>query len=195
MALQGYGALVKAQSSAIAFTDEVTTSADDLTYQITNSTKRIFDYETELIVEDGGSVITGYSINKIAGTITFPTTATRDITLTGAYVALTTVAEATEYKFDGTLDLGDATVFQNESRAFLPTQRSATATLSRFYDVDGYFLEALFDKSVKVIEFYADSGGDPFRIYAIVSSDSVSASIDDLTKESISFQMTSEGVI
>jgi len=71
MALQGYNALVKTQSSAIAFTDEATTTSDNKTYQITNATKRIFDYETELIVKDDASVVTGYSFNKITGTVTF----------------------------------------------------------------------------------------------------------------------------
>ena len=195
MALQGYNALVKTQSSAIAFTDEATTTSDNKTYQITNATKRVFDYTTNLIVKNDASIVTGYSFNKIAGTVTFPTATVRTITLTGAYVALTTVAEATEYSFEGTLDLGDSTVFQTDSRTFLPINQSATASLSRFYNVDGFFLGMLFDKTVKVIEFYADGGGDPFRIYAFVSSDSVSASIDELIKETVSFQMTDKGVI
>lgn len=195
MALKGYSALVKAQSSAIAITNEPTTSGDNKSYQITNAAKRILDFDTPLVVKDGGVPVMGYSISRINGTVTFPTSATRVITITGAYVTLATVAEASEFAFDGITETGDATVFSETNRKYLPTLNSATATITQFYDVDGFFLGVLFDRAIKVVELYADGGGDPFRFYALVSADSVTSSIDSLTIESITLQATNKMIV
>ena len=195
MALKGYNALVKAQSSAIAFVDEATTTSDNKTYQITNAAKRILDFDTPVIVKDGAAVVTGYKVNRISGEITFPTAVVRTITVSGSYVTLTTIAEAKEFSFDGTTEVGDATVFTETNKKYLPMLATATATITQFYDVDGFFLTMLFDNTVKVIELYPDGGGDPFRFYARVSADSVTSSISELTNESITLQITDRMVV
>ena len=196
MALQGYGALVKAQSSSIVFTDEATTTSDDKSYQITDAAKRILDYETDLVVKDDAIATTeSYTVNKITGTVTFATSTPRTITLSGSYVVLATIAEASEFSFDGVLDTVDATVFQAGERIYLPTLVSATATVGKFYEVTGFFTNLLFDGSVKVVELYADDSGTPFRFYATVSANSISASVEDLTRETVTLQATDRMVV
>jgi len=197
MALAGNKALIKEQSAATVFTDEATTTADNQIYQITNTTKRIFDYDTTLIVEDAAVPTTeNYTVSKLNGTVTFDSIdAGRVITFTGKYVTLVNVVEAKEFSFDGVQDMGDTTVFQNEDRTFKPLLRSATATISKFYSIDNYFIDMLFNGDVKVIEFYYDNAENPFRVYALVSSDSLAIPIEALQEESINLQITDEMIV
>jgi len=197
MALQGYKALVKAESSQIVFTDEATTTSDDITYQITDTAKRIWGFDSIIVVKDAATPTTeDYAINRLNGTITFDSAdGGRVITVTGDYVLLTTVAEAKEYSFDGTTELPDNTVFQDTERRFTPTLLTATATLGKFYDVDNYFIDMLFDGTTKVIEFYPDSTGDPFIVYGNVASDSISTAVEALIEESINIQITNKMIV
>lgn len=197
MAAVGYKALIKEQSSAIVFTDEATTTADDQIYQMTNTAKRIFDYDTDVVVEDGGSpTAESYTLNRLNGTVTFTSVdAGRVITLTGKYVTLVDVVEAKEFSFDGALDMGDKTVFQNTERTYEPLLLSATATIGKFHSIDNYFINMLFNGNVKVLEFYYDNTEDPFRVYALVSSDSLAIPIEALQEESITLQITNEMIV
>lgn len=195
MALAGYRAIIRAQSSATAFTAEATSTSDDKTYTITDSNKAIFDYDTTLIVLDDGIATTEeYTLSKLNGTVTFDSVdATRVITLTGAYVTLTTVVEGTSFNADFTLDMGDVTVFQDTVKNFKALLLSGTMTIGKFYSIDNYFLDLLFDKEIKVIEFRADSSDSYFlRVFGSVSSDGVGSTVEGLVNESISIQCTDE---
>lgn len=197
MANIGYKALVKSQSSATVFTDEATTTSDDTTYKITNTAKQIFDYDTEIVVEDSAVATTeDYIVNRLDGSVTFESVdAGRVITFTGKYVTLTTITEAKAFSFDGTVDMGDKTVFQNTAREYEPLLLSATATIGMFYDVDNYFINMLIDGEIKVVEFYYDNTEEPFRFYALVSGDSLSIAIESLIEESVSLQVTDKMIV
>jgi len=191
MALQGYRALVKAESSQVPFTDEATTSGDNLNYQITDTGKQIIAFGSTVVVEDGGVPTTeDYTLSRLNGTVTFGTAVARTITITGDYVVLTTVAEAKAFTFDLSRELGDSTVFQESDRKFTPTLATATASLSQFYDTANYFIDMLLDGTTKVVELYADSTDDPIRIFANVSSDSIAVSVESLIEEGVTLQAT-----
>ena len=196
MALAGYKALVKEQSSATTFTDEATTTADDTTYQITSTSKRIWDFDTALVVEDDGSTTTEtYTFNKLDGTVTFESSdSERVITVTGKYVALTTVVEAKAFSFDGTCDMLDKTVFQDEAREYAAGLLSAQITIGKFFSVDEYYVDMWDNKTIKVVEFNADSDDTDgvFRVFARVSGDNVSSSIEGLVEEGITLQCTNK---
>lgn len=196
MALQGYMAKVKTQSTAIAFTDEATTTSDNKTYQIAAVGKRTLDYNTDIVVKDGLTAITdGFRVNRIDGKVIFNTAQVRTIKVSGKYVTLSEVASANEFAFDGTCDMGDVSVFQNANREYLPTLISATATIGKFYDIDGFFVNSLFDGSVKVFELYADPTDEPFRFYGIISGDSIGATVEGLITESVSVQVTDTMIV
>lgn len=196
MALQGFKALVKAESSQVSFTDEATTTSDSINYQITDSSKRIWGFNSTIIVEDSTVPTTEkFTINRLNGTVTFETATSRTITVTGDFVFLTTVAEAKEWSFDGTSDLIDSTVFEKTEREFTPALLAATATIGKFYTIDNFFFSMLFDGTTKVIELFADSAGNPFIIFANVASDSLSIPIEALIEESINLQITDRMII
>ena len=72
MALQGYNCNIKVASNGVAMTDEATTTSDNISYQITDSAKRIVDLNTAITVKDGGTATTEkYTFNYITGTVTF----------------------------------------------------------------------------------------------------------------------------
>lgn len=193
----GYLAKVKEQSSAITFTDEATTTSDDTTYLMSASTKRIFDYETVLVVEDAAvPTVESYTVNKLAGTVTFDSVdAGRVITFTGKYVTLVDVVEAKEWTFEASTDMGDVTIFEDTDMSFKPLLTMGTATIGKFYSIDNYFIELLINGNIKVLEFYADASGVPFRCFALVSSDSLNIAIESLIEESVSFQITNQFIV
>ena len=85
MPIRGYKALVKAQSSAVAMTNEATTmSGGDTIYTITNAAKRTLDIDTPVIVKVGGSAVTtGFAIDYLSGVIIFATAASRTFIAVG----------------------------------------------------------------------------------------------------------------
>jgi len=193
MALQGYRATIKEQSSSVPFTDEATTTSDNITYQITDTNKKIWAYDSTIVVEDATIPTTeSYTLNRLDGSVTFESAdAGRVITVTGDYVLLTTVAEAREYSFEAERETLDATFFQDASRQHKVGLLSASATIGKFYTTDNYFIEMLLNGTTKVVEFYADATTDAdFRVFANVSSDTVSSAVESLTDESISLQVT-----
>lgn len=194
MALAGHKALVKAQSSAIAFTDEATTTSDNQTYIITDTAKRIWDLNTAIVVEDAGVPTTeSYTLNRLTGEVVFVTVdAGRVITVTGAYVVLTTVAESKSFTFSGSRDSLDITAFQDEYREYVSGLLTGTADLGRNYETDVVLSDLLFDGVVKVIEYYPVSTGDPIRFYGLATANAVDAAAETIVEESLSFQITNE---
>ena len=197
MALQGYKALVKAESSQIGFTAEATTTSDNQTYTITDTAKDIWAFNSTVTVLDSAvPTVENFTVNRLNGSVTFDSVdGGRVITLTGTYVTLTDVAEAKEFSFDGETDMSDNTVFQNANRGFQPTLRTATATLGKFYSIDNFFMSMLLDGTTKVIELYADSTTNPFRFYANVADNSLDIPIEDLLEETITLQVTNQMIV
>jgi len=194
MALQGFNALIKLQSSAVAFTDEEVTTSDNQTYQITTTSKRIWDLNTAVVVKDDTTVTTeDYAVTYLTGTIEFDSVdAERVITVSGGYVTPATVATGKSFSFSGTSDALENTPFGSEYREYQAGLVTGTGEISRFFVADDLFIDMLLDGTYKIIEFYPDSSGDPIQFYGIITSESIEAPVDGLIEESISFQITKE---
>lgn len=192
MALKGHLASVKVQSSAVAMTAEATSTSDSISYQITDSAKRILDLNTSITVYDSAVETTeNYSIDYLNGTITFDSSASRTITIDAAYVTLATVATATAFNFSGTADALDNTAFLDTIRSFQSGLRSGTATLTRFFVVDDIFIDTILDGSIKVIEYYVDDT-QKISFYGLLTSDSIDSPVEGLITESLSYQITNQ---
>ena len=191
MALQGYLASVKAISTGVAMTDEATT-ATGASYQITNSAKRILDLNTPIIVEDGGAPTTeAYTIDYLNGRVTFGSTASRTITITGAYLTPATIATADTFNFSGTAEAYENTAFGSQYKSFQSGLISGTATLGRFFVTDSLFIDALLDGEYKIIEYYVSST-DKISFYGIITSDNVDSTVSSLVREELTFQITTQ---
>jgi len=194
MALKGYLTDVKVQSSAISFTAEATTTADGTIYTITNTDKTIFDFDTALVVLDDGTATTeSYTVSKLTGTVTFESIdAGRAITLTGAYVVLTSLAQAKNINFALSADTLDITPFQKAFREFEAGNITGTVNLGKFLETSADFLEMLLDGDIKIIEYYPNSGLDAISFYAIANNRNVDIPQDGIIDETVSFNITNE---
>lgn len=194
MALRGYLAQVMAQSTEVAFTDEATTTSDNQNYTITDTDKTLWDLETEIVVEDGGVATTeDYTVSRLTGTVTFDSVdAGRTITVTGAYVTPTEIAQAKSYSLGGSLDTYDSTYFQKAFREFKSGNATGTVDLSRWWTTDDFFNDMILADDIRILELYPNTGLTPFRCFARISADSISAAVDGLVEESISFTITTE---
>ena len=260
MALQGFNALIKLQSSAVVFTGEATTmSGTNTIYTITDTDKNIWDLNTtvdvfvfdaddaaeagttatnitmdthglsagDLIINttrssakrvvtvvvdadnvtvasvtDQASTDTIKKYNKqsasdttktfLEGKVTFDSAVARTVLVSGAYVTPATVATGKSFSFSGTSDALENTPFGSEYREYQAGLVTGTGEISRFFVADDLFIDDLLSGSIKIVELYPDSSGDPIQFYGIITSETIEAPVDGLIEESISFQITKE---
>jgi len=192
MALQGHLASVKIQSSAVTITDEPTTAAGDLVYQITNTAHRILDLNTAIVVEDGGTATTeSYTIDYLNGSVTFSDAVSRTITITGAYVALSTVATANHFSFAGTSVILENTPFNKTFKEFQAGKVTGTASLKRYHVSDDLFFDLLFNGTYAIIEYYV-SATQKISFYALCTTMNIESPDEALIQESLDFQITNQ---
>src|SRR5688500_17472698 len=124
MTVAAYPTTIKAGGAAVAFTEEATTEVTANTvFQITDTSKRIIDPATTLLVEydeDGGGAGAyeeashdEYSVDYLFGTVTFHSAlgASATVRVTGAYIPTTAIAQAKEFTLTTAADVLDKTPF------------------------------------------------------------------------------------
>lgn len=194
MAIKGYLAVIKEQSSAISFSNEVTTTTDDKTYIITNASKRIWNYNSVIVVKDSGVVTTEkYTISRLTGSVVFETAVSRVITITGDYVLLTDVVQGKSFSLKASSDALDSTVFNSIGfKTFEAGNITGTVDIGKWLVVDSIFIDMILNGEIKVIEYYPNAGLDPIRMFGLMTTESANANVDGLIEESLSFQITRE---
>src|SRR4051812_23593935 len=91
---------VKLSGSGLSMTAEATTGTGNISYQITNTAKRVLDRAAAITVKDGGvTTVESYTVDRLQGKILFGSTAVRVITVDATYLPMTTIAEAKEFSF------------------------------------------------------------------------------------------------
>ncbi len=122
----GHSSSLKVSGAAVAVTGEATTAlVAGVTYQITNTAKRIVDPNTAIVVNDGGVPVaaTGYSFNYLFGKVTFVAPPAGAVTIDCSYLPVAAIAEVREFKLAGNAGLVDSTSFDSAGA------RSKIATL------------------------------------------------------------------
>lgn len=190
MATAGKRGQVKAVGAALPFTTEATTATGNISYQITDATKRIWSRTGTITVLDGGvPTAEAYTLNRLTGTVTFGSAVARVITLTGSYLPTVTIGCATEYSWTLTADNQDSTCFASEWIDRTQALLDFGASLSKFFDVNTYFWETMDGDLDLVLEFYIEYTSTPnIRAWAKVSSDDISNAVDGLSEESVDFE-------
>jgi len=196
MAYAGRLSKVSITGDAVAFTAEATTSADDKIYTITDSDKTILDKDTPTIIYDGGvETVDEYELNKLKGEVIFATSdAGRVITIDGAYLPRVVVADAHEYSLSINSNNIDVTRFQDEFVTRIAGIKSASATLSEFWNVDQTLLKHLINGNIIVLDLIpnTDTPGRYSRMYSEIVSDELSSTPADVVGMSINFESTDE---
>jgi hypothetical protein len=186
MERSGNECAVKISGAATTMTAEATTTADNISYQITNAVKRVLDRDTAPTVLDGGVETTeDYTVNYLNGTITFESEDTRVITVTGKYLPMTTAAYAHATTHSKMCDMADVTAFGDTYKNRMATIKSASGTLSQFNVEDETYSDALVAGVPIVLEILSATGDEPDRYWALLESDEVQAAIDGVQDEVI----------
>ncbi len=190
----GRKALVKVSGAAIVFTDEAfTDSGDHKTYQITSTTKRVWDPTAAVVVKTGGvTTVEVYTVDRLRGRITFALVdALRGaVTVSGSYLPMSVAARSKAYTWSLMQTLLDDTDF--EDTGFVTRNvglHDVSGTISRWKSTDTYFADTLIAGLPVVIEFFLDATGLPdLCVWALLDKDDVKSAIAGLVEEDVSFQ-------
>ncbi|ATW27947.1 hypothetical protein [Candidatus Formimonas warabiya] len=198
MAYAGKKALVKIPGTAVAFTDEATTTSDNKSYQITNTTKRVWHKTAAVTVEVNGTV-TGeqYTLNRLNGTVTFSVAngSRGTVTVTGQYLPMSAAAEAHEWKLTMEAENLEVTPFQAVYRTKIQGLKGASGSISQWNVIDRYYYNALVGGNPLVLELYPQDTLTPLKIWAVLNSDELSAALDAAQDEAVSFESTEDLLI
>jgi len=170
-------------------TGEATTTADDTVYQITAATKRVLDFDTPPTVLDGGiETVESYSVNYLSGRITFATVDnTRVITVTGKYLPMTVAAYANNMGKSKAVDLLDTSAFGLTHKKRRAGLKSASGTINQINLTDTTFADALTAGEPIVLEINDGPTSEPNRYRALLESSEISAAVDGLQEEAVSW--------
>lgn len=165
----GYKVTLKKSGSSTVMTDEATTLISGKTYQISNSAKRVMNRAVAVVVEDNGSPVSAVNIESIDylfGRVTFVGgyTVNGAVTITGAYLPMSTIAKANSYTLTQTTNPIDNSVFEvvqaNEGyRTYEAGLKTVSLALKGVYDSSNAFEDLLEDRAECVIEINPDGTG------------------------------------
>lgn len=192
MTLAGKVAQVKVGGTAVAVLAEATTTTDDTNYQITDTTRRVFDPTVSVTVNDGGvPTVEAFTLNRLTGTVTFGSAnPARVITVDYSYLPVAVLAEAKEFSLSVSAANEADNAFGDSWVTRVQTLKDVSGSLGRWKIVDETLYNNLVNATVGLIEFYSD-GADTFprwRAWTLLSSWDMSAGVTGLIEESIDFE-------
>ena len=213
MAKPAYLAQISTLGTPTQFTGEPMTSLGGNAYQITDTTKRVWDRATPPTFKDGnGAVIQGkqfqfpiqtpltwgdaIQVDYLFGKATFPSAVVEPVTVDGKYMAQSSVLKAKSYNLDWASEILDATAYSKAQAS--GGYRSGkvyglgdvSITLSRWHDADTRVRDALTGRSTLLLEIKpAASGGEVYRAWVVVESDQNSGDVGSIEEEQITLQL------
>jgi hypothetical protein len=193
----GYLATVSVTGTATTMTGEAV-SGGGVTWQITNTAKRIVDPASALTVLDGASTVnpSTYTFDYLTGTVTLGGAPTGVVTITGKYLPVRQIAQAYEADVTLTKNLVDTSLLGTEH-----TQRTTTlgdisgsfacydSGLNVYTDVD--LAQILVDGTAKVIDLDWN-GTNYLRFFAQFETIESSMAVDGVQTATASFSMSAQ---
>lgn len=192
--IHGSGASVALASGAsTTFTNEATTAnAARTIYSITDQAKRYWDDTATLTVQkstDAGATwtaATGYTAQYPGGAITFTSAQAVGtlVRVSGKYLTTTTIGQAYEWSLDLALDTTDTSAFGDTWRAFTPSQRGASASLTAWW-LDDAALTLLTNGGRCAVALHTGTGR--YEGFARLTSDAVAAAVGSAVGDDLAF--------
>lgn len=173
-------------------------SGDHKTYQAAWGSRRWDNQETITIEEDGSPITTGFTVNYLAGSITFDSAQdpSNVYTATGKKLALIEVADLTGQSFEGSAKmLGDASTIRDRFEEYLPGKKNWKLSTDLWW-VDGTYWEMLAAGRMIAEIFYHYDGSTKKCLVGYAQLDGVNWSMphDGLQTSKVTLQ-GSEGLI
>jgi len=179
-----------AVGSGTGMTAEACSLVSGTTYQINNTAKRFWDPTATWIVYDGGVPVaaSGYELVYGTGKIVLKTAPGGAVTVTGAYLSPSQVAQAFKWTLTFGPNLIDSHTFGDTWEEKTAALKKGTCSFERFYN-DNYFHTNA--SSIFLLVLYMDQAAGP-RYVAVgyLDAASIEAEEQGLIKESPSFQIS-----
>jgi hypothetical protein len=201
----GYNGRIRKEGDAVAFTDEATTANGDW-YEITDRTKSLFDYNTEVVVEDDATPVADADIEEIDylhGRVKFVDayTVTGPITLSGDYKPLSTFGCFNSLDLTQSSETIETGCFETVGanggyQTYKPTLRDVSIDAEGFYQTSSDFASQLQNRERFIIEIDIEGDGENLaRGYFRIGTDGYSGGPGGDETESVSFSLfVPEGV-
>ena len=193
MAVVGFQAKIKKSGTSTSFTGESMTVTTGNTYQIDDSAKQVFNFNSTFTFYEDAVAISDSDIDSIDymyGKVTFSTSKTGSITVDGAYYPMGNIAGAYQATQNSTNQVLNTTSFENQGYVEkLPNQKDIIVTCTRFDDLSKDFQDILEGGNSIVIEFLPSTGNGN-RGWYVLDSASQNLDMSNVIEESLSFQLT-----
>lgn len=161
-----YEAKIYKSGTATSFTDEATSLVSGKTYQIDDTTKRVVDWNTTVVIKDDGVAVasTNYTLDYMHGKVTFVAAYSVNGAVTfasGKYLPMSAYGWASEANLTQTVNAVDQTSFsvaQGNSGyyAYGYGLKTVTLSMSGFYAAANEVFTLLSGRTTYVIELNAD---------------------------------------
>lgn len=199
--LAGRLAVIKVSGDPLTAVAEGLTHITNTEWQITDAIKRVLDRDVTPVLEKSDGVggwveITYTKANKLNGKFTFGgvgyvNTETLRVK-SGNYLPMSTAASAHEYSYNRSATMLEVTRFQDTHKRRIAGTKFGSGSLSQWDVIDTYFEDALTAGEPIVLEFRAETTGNPQRLWALIESAEISAAIDSPQDEAVSFISTDD---
>jgi len=180
-----------ATGTGTSMTGEAVTDLTGGLYQITSGTKRALNPNATLTVLDGVATVpaTAYDVYWGAGIIAINGSYTvgGTITVTGEYLSLSQVAQATEWTYDSEVVLEETQTFGDTWKEYTEVMRSGSVKFKRFYN-DGYFRTNIGSYYVLAL-YLSTTTGARYLAAGQCTSHGVSAAENETVKEDVTFSL------
>ena len=188
---------VKKSGTSTAFTDEAMSLVSGNTFKIDDSVKEIFDRDATFTFEDNAVAIPEGDIDSIdylAGTVTFTSSKSGPITVTGNYIPVTQALCVSSGSLDFSKSLVEDSNIKNIGangwKSRNSTLKDLSISLTSFNDLQKVVANHIFNREVVLVEITLGFN-DPqlIRGWFVVESNNWTGGVTDLEGEEISLQL------
>ncbi len=195
----GYVAKLLKSGTPTTFTAEATTNVSGNIYQISSTTKRVWDRLTPIVVHDGVTLLvegTNYSVDYLFGKVTLSAPPSGAVTLAGKYLPMTQVAKANSFTLTQTAATIDNSVFETAQanggyNTYEYGLRTVSLSLKGIYASSNGFRALLAARTELVIEINPDGSSlTVARGFFKPMTTGQSGNVGALEEQTLNFQLS-----
>lgn len=192
---KGNQATIRVAGKPIAMTNEPMSTTDNRLYIVSDTSKRVWDWQLPTVVYVDGSQVpySDYKIYKASGMIRFSKPQSPDavVTVDGAYVTTSKLALVNGFSLDVAKETYDITSYEDEYKRTGVGIKSASGSFTSFDVLNQALLDSL-NSDYMLLEFandYTDlANAYVWRSWVVISSTSLQAGISDAQTMDISYE-------
>lgn len=194
----GYVAKILRSGTPTVLTDEATSNLSGNVYQITDTTKRILDRLTPVVVKDGSTVLVegdDYTVNYLFGIVTLDSAPAGAVTIGGKYLPMTQVAKANGFTLTQTANANNNSVYESAQanggyNTYEYGLRTVSLSLKGIYASSNQFRALLAARSEMIIEINPDGTSKSVaRGFFKAMQTGQSGDVGDLEEQTLNFSL------